>query len=69
METATKVLPVETGITTAKDQSTQTHQNDAARKLLHDWLSDTSGYDETSWPQVKKVIEENRLSPRSRFDD
>ena len=52
-----------------KDKSARVQQNEAARKLLREWLSDTSGYDEAAWPQAKKVIEENRLSPRSRFDD
>ncbi len=57
------------GITHVKDRFAQAQQNDAARQLLREWLTDTSGYDEQTWPQAKKVIEENRLSPRSRFDD
>lgn len=55
--------------TSSKEQSVRILQNEAARRLLREWLSDTSGYDEAAWPQAKKVIEENRLSPRSRFDD
>ena len=38
-------------------------------KLLDTWLADESGYDERVWPQLKKAIEENRLSSRKRFDD
>jgi hypothetical protein len=35
--------------------------------LLDQWLADESGYDERVWPAVKKGLEENRLSDRSRF--
>jgi hypothetical protein len=38
-------------------------------KLLDTWLADESGYDERVWPQLKKAIEENRLSSRKPFDD
>jgi hypothetical protein len=38
-------------------------------KLLDSWLADESGHDERAWPRLKKAIEENRLSPRKRFDD
>jgi hypothetical protein len=39
------------------------------RKLIRSWLADDSGYDEQAWPRIKRVIEENRLSRRKRFDD
>ncbi|TXT32318.1 MAG: hypothetical protein FD138_2084 [Planctomycetota bacterium] len=51
------------------ERRARSQENEAARKLLREWLNDTSGYDEETWPQAKKVIEENRLSPRSRFDE
>ncbi len=35
--------------------------------LLCEWLSDDSGYDEQVWPSVKRGLEDNRLSDRSRF--
>ena len=38
-------------------------------KLLDAWLADESGYDERVWPIIKKAIEENRMSNRSRFSD
>lgn len=38
-------------------------------RLLDTWLADDSGYDERTWPRLKKAIEENRLSSRKRFDD
>ena len=35
-------------------------KNHAARELIHRWLDDESGYDESVWPLVKRAIEENR---------
>jgi hypothetical protein len=48
-----------------------THRTRARKliKLLDTWLADESGYDERVWPRLKRRIEENRLSPRKRFDD
>jgi hypothetical protein len=37
-------------------------------RLLQAWLVEESGYDEKAWELVKKVIEENKLSRRKRFD-
>lgn len=57
--------------TTATDPSVHTSlrlgDNVAARMLLQQWMKDESGYDEQVWPQVKELIEENRLSERKRF--
>jgi len=47
----------------------QRQKNEAARRLLQEWLTDDSGYDEEVWPKVKQLIEDNRLSPRKRFCD
>jgi hypothetical protein len=70
MDTIIETVPTTAGLPSpVKDRSDRALQNEAARKLLREWLIDTSGYDEQVWPQAKKVIEENRLSPRSRFDD
>ena len=49
--------------------ATQRAKNEAAIRLLREWMADESGYDEETWPKVKKVIEENRLSCRRRFND
>jgi excisionase family DNA binding protein len=38
-------------------------------QLLEQWMADESGYDEEAWPIVKRLIEENRMSDRKRFDD
>ncbi len=47
----------------------QKQKNESVIELLDEWLADESGYDEQVWPTVKKLIEENRLSDRSRFGD
>lgn len=52
-----------------QNEQVQRDKNEAARRLLQEWLADESGYDEEVWPQVKQLIEDNRLSMRSRFSD
>ncbi|MFQ5641140.1 MAG: hypothetical protein ACE5IR_24445 [bacterium] len=44
-------------------------KNEVAKRLLQYWLADDSGYDEKVWQNVKKAIEENRLSFRTKFDE
>lgn len=44
-------------------------KNQVAIHLLQVWMADESGYDEKVWEQVKKGIDENRLSNRKKFDD
>ncbi len=44
-------------------------RNAAAIALLDRWLADESGYDERTWPTLKKAIEESRTSKRKRFRD
>ena len=36
--------------------------------LLDTWLSDDSGYDEETWPELKAGLERDRLSARKLFD-
>ena len=36
-------------------------------KTLQSWLADESGYDEETWPWLKKALEEDRLSARRLF--
>lgn len=35
--------------------------------LLREWLADESGYDEAIWPEVRRMIDEDRLSDRELF--
>ena len=48
--------------------SPQVEKNARAIALLQSWLDEDSDYDRTVWPQVKRAIEENRLSDRNLFD-
>ena len=59
---------VDATITTREALAAQRMKNEAAIQLIAEWLADESGYDEKTWPIVKKVIEENRLSYRRRFN-
>ena len=61
--------PVEAESLEPSDVITQQAKNEAAIRLLAEWMADESGYDEKTWPKVKRAIEENRLSSRSRFND
>jgi hypothetical protein len=47
----------------------QRAKNQAAIRLLNQWLADESGYDETAWPIAKRAIDTHRLSDRPRFHD
>jgi hypothetical protein len=40
-------------------------------RLLHSWLADESGYDEETWPKLKKALdqERQRVGARRLFDD
>lgn len=40
------------------------------RELLKSWLSDESGYDEKTWPKLKKALnhERQRIGARGLFD-
>jgi excisionase family DNA binding protein len=37
-------------------------RNEAARRLLAEWMADESGYDERAWPILEKLLEENPVS-------
>jgi hypothetical protein len=41
--------------------------NRRALALIQLWLADESDYDEEVWPEIERVIEENRLGDRKRF--
>jgi hypothetical protein len=40
-----------------------------ALHLLDEWMADESGYDETTWPELKAALDRDRLSSRRLFDD
>ena len=44
-------------------------KNFACIELINKWLADESGYDEEAWPKLKQLLEENRSSNRSLFNE
>ena len=38
-------------------------------ELLDAWAADPSGHDDSVWPELKRDLEEHRLSPRRLFND
>lgn len=52
----------------SSEVSSQRQRARRAIALLDQWLSDDSGYDEETWPDLKEALEENRLSSRRLFD-
>lgn len=61
--------PTKTTLPIISNGAKSKYRNEAARQLLREWREDTSGYDEETWPKVKQIIEENRLSVRSKLSD
>jgi len=62
--------------TQAAESATSSHTNTEDRRrvekvisLLDEWMSDESGYDEETWPELKTALERDRLSSRKLFDD
>jgi len=44
-------------------------RNQAALRLLEEWLSEQSDYDEKTWPEIRKALDEDRLGVRSLFSE
>jgi hypothetical protein len=49
------------GLTALSEQEVQRQKNEAARRLLQEWLADDSGYDEDVWPEVKQLLSTARF--------
>ena len=60
---------VNTDTRTEDASSSQPSKGPACIEILNQWLADESGYDEEIWPKVKNLLEENRLSNRSLFNE
>jgi excisionase family DNA binding protein len=41
---------------------TQVERNEALSRLLAEWMADKSGYDESVWPIVEKLLEEHPVA-------
>lgn len=44
------------------------HPYAGAIKLLDKWMADESGYDEETWPELKKALDRDRLGYRKLFE-
>lgn len=49
-------------------QRTASGPSHPAIELIDTWLEDDSNYDETAWPELKKELDQDRLSERKFFD-
>lgn len=38
-------------------------------KIVNEWMTDESGYDEETWPELKAALQANRGSQRKLFSD
>ena len=50
------------------DYAEQSERAKKAIALLDQWLNDDSGYDEETWPELKKSLDRERLANRRLFD-
>ncbi len=64
-----QIQPLDKVMAVRNIESVKWIKNELAIRLITDWMSDQSGYDETIWSSLKKSIEDNRLSERKRFDE
>ncbi len=44
-------------------------ENERVLRLLEEWWTDESGYDEKAWPILKKSLEENHVPYSKRIGD
>jgi len=51
------------------DPEERRRRNEAVIRLLDEWMADESGYDEATWPALKKALNRNRDSHRPLFFD
>jgi len=60
-----------------KQRLKKVHSNNSAanaraekvKELFDEWLQDSSGYDEQTWPQIKKSLNDNHSTTHSLFDE
>jgi len=61
---------VGTDVETQPQEAAQLTPQESAermRRLFAEWIADETGYDEETWPQLKKRLDEDRLSDRKLF--
>ncbi len=53
----------------AEAKSMTEEQKQELLKMMEEWASDESGYDEEIWPKLKEALEADRSSSRKLFAD
>ena len=53
----------------AQEAQAVREKNAEAIRLLDQWLSEESDYDQKVWPTIKQSIDQHRLSSRLRFEN
>lgn len=44
-------------------------QVNRVKQLFQEWLKDSSGYDERTWPQLERALNENHSKDHKLFDE
>ena len=67
----TRQVQIATELDRIQQLKLENPQASAMAKLLKEWLSDESGYDEKTWPKLKKALNEERqrVGARRLFDE
>ena len=64
------MLTIPSSETSANQAPRKKQDKRAAQQLLREWLEDESGYDEATWPELKRALNDNRGDARrSLFRD
>ena len=56
-----------TGETGGTPKGPERRERDGLIALLDSWMADESGYDEETWPALKRDLDRNRLGYRKIF--
>jgi len=68
MESIGKKHPIKKSRTEDLSRQNQAQVN-KVKRLFQNWLQESSGYDEESWPQLKRSLNENHSKLHKLFDE
>lgn len=63
------VLYINSRIANPTDALIQQVEPQNVIELLEQWMGDCSGHDENTWPELKRALDEDRLSNRRLFNE
>ena len=68
---AARKAEIATAVERIEQMESASPQATAVAELLKSWLADDSGYDEKTWPKLKKALndERQRMGARRLFDE